>query len=235
MTKFEDQLLADLMRQYRPALRGIQRPAATGRMMLRARPAAGRTRGLLLVVAAWAITAVLGLVIASTVTGSGPTSAGSARHTGRLPGPGWNGNRYPLGAPGPAEKTTVAGAQAAVGFPVPVPSDPAASQASLTQAWVSTHGRQVALVFDDGRVDITMAPAQYQNPLRQFRTFIAENQVTAAIGQVNGQPALVITPGTDASRSNPAYVEFDRDGIDINIWSNTYRTDTLLAIASSMQ
>jgi hypothetical protein len=191
--------------------------------------------GFLVVVAAWAITAVLGLVIASKVTGSGPASTSSARHTGGVPGLGI-GNRDPLGPPGPAKKTTVAGAQAAAGFPVPVPSDPAASRANLTQAWVATYERRVALVFDDGQVDITMAPAQYQDPLSQFRTFIAENKVTAAIGQVNGQPALVITPNTDAlTHSNSAYVEFGRNGIDVNIWSDTYGTDTLLAIASSMQ
>jgi hypothetical protein len=102
---------------------------------------------------------------------------------------------------------------------------------------VAPHNRrQVALVFDNGKVEITMAPAQYRNPLRNFRAFIAENRVTAAIGQVNGQPALVITPKTDATtHSNPAYVEFDRNGIDINISSHTYGTGTLLAIASSMR
>ena len=196
---------------------------------------------MLLVTAAWAITAALGLVVVGQVTGSTPTSTGSARHADDVPGLGWNGNLYPLGPPGSgaAEKVTVAGAQAKAGFPVPMPSNPAASRADLTQAWVSTHGRQVALVFDKGHVDITMAPAQYQSPLGNFHAFIAEkdkNKVTAAIGHVNGQPALVITPDTSAlCHCNPAYVEFDRNGIDINISSHTYGTGTLLAIANSMR
>jgi hypothetical protein len=202
-------------------------------------------RGVLLVMAAWAVTAVVGLVIVGQVTGSSPVSAGPARHGGgpaNPAGPGWNVSLYPLGPPGSgaAEKTTVAGAQAAAGFPVPLPSTAAASRASLTQAWVSSstlprNERRVALVFDKGKVDITMARAQYKNPLSNFQAFIAQkskNKVTAAIGRVNGRPALVITPDTSAlCHCNPAYVEFDRNGIDINISSHTYGAHTLLAIA----
>jgi hypothetical protein len=206
-----------------------------------------RARGFLVVAAAWAITAVAGLVIAGTVTGSGPASAGPARHTGGVRNPiGWNGNLYPLGPPGSrlAEKTTVAGAQAKAGFPVPVSSTAAASRDSLTQVWVNGNTiprkkRQVALVFDNGKVQILMHRATYQSDLRNFRAFVREkskNKVTAAIGQVNGRPALVITPGTAAyTHSNPAVVEFNLNGIDVGIYSHTYGTDTLLAIASSMR
>ncbi len=139
-----------------------------------------------------------------------------------------------------AEKTTVEGAQAAVGYPVPVPSTAAASQANLTQAWVATHnGRQAALVFDNGKVRILMSPATCQSALRYFRAFVAEkdlNRVTAAIGQVSGRPALVITPNTDAlTHSNPATVNFWRNGVLISIYSNNYGTSALLAVANSMQ
>ncbi len=173
----------------------------------------------------------LGLVIAGKVTGSGPASAGPARHAGGLANPiGWNVNLYPLGPPGFAEKTTVAGAQAAVGFPVPLPSTAAASRASLTQAWVNTHHGEVALVFDKGKVDITMTRLPYQSALRYFHAFVAEKKKNgapnAAIGQVNGRPALVTGRGA---------VNFWRNGILISIYSNTYGTDTLLAIAGSMQ
>jgi len=206
-----------------------------------------RARGFLVVAAAWAITAVVGLVIAGTVTGPGPASAGPAGHTGGVRNPiGWNGNLYPLGPPGSgmAEKTTVAGAGAKAGYSVPVPSDPAASRANLTQAWVNgntipSEERQVALVFDNGKVQILMHRSTYQSALRYFRAFVAEkdlNRVTAALGQVNGRPALVITPDTDAlTHSNPATVNFWRNGILISIYSHTYGTDTLLAIASSMR
>jgi hypothetical protein len=200
-----------------------------------------RRRRLLIAIPAVAALAVTALLVTSLGV-FGP--AGPARHTGgvrNLAG-GW-GNRYPLGPPGltGAEKTTVAGAQAVVGYPVPVPSDPAASRASLTQVWMAPHnGRQAALVFDNGKVEILMHPATYQSDLRYFHAFIAEkNQnggVTAGIGQVNGRPALVITPDTNAyTHSNPAVVEFNRNGVDVGIYSHAYGTHALLAIASSMQ
>jgi hypothetical protein len=189
-------------------------------------------------VAALAVTALL-------VTSVGVvTSPGPARHTGGVLNPiGWNGNLYPLGPPGSglAEKTTITGAQAKVGYPVPVPSTPAAGQANLTQVWVAPrNNRQAALVFDNGKVDILMHPETYRSALHYFRAFIAEKNenggVTAEIGQVNGQPALVIWPGTNYSHSNPAFVNFWRNGIFISIYSNTkaYGTHTLLAIAESM-
>ena len=127
-----------------------------------------------------------------------------------------------------------------------MPSTAAASRANLTQAWVSgstlpRKDREVALVFDKGKIEILMHRATYQSALRYFHAFIAErNQnggVTAEIGQVNGRPALVITPGTNYSHSNPAVVNFWRNGVLIRIFSNikAYGTDTLLAIASSMR
>jgi hypothetical protein len=199
----------------------------------------------LVVAAAWVITAVAGLVIADTVTGSGPAPAGPAWHTGgvgRAP-IGWNSDLYPLGPPGTGvEKTTVAGAQAKAGYPIPVPSTAAASRANLTQVWAAPHnGRQVALVFDNGKVQILMHPATYQRDLRYFRAFIAQkskNRVTAAIGHVNERPALIITPNTDAypyDHANPAVVMFNRNGVSVGIYSHTYGTHTLLAIARSMR
>jgi hypothetical protein len=205
---------------------------------------ARRARRFLVVAAAWAITTVTGLVIVGTVTGSGPASAGPAHwHTGSVRNPvGWNGNLYPLGPPPWAEKTTVEGARAKVGYPVPVPSTPAAGRANLTQVWVAPqNNRQAALVFDKGKVDILMNPETYQGALHFFHAFVAERRengtVSAEIGQVNRRPALVIRPNTNTSHSNPAVVNFWRDGILIRIFSNTkaYGTDTLLAIARSMR
>jgi hypothetical protein len=103
----------------------------------------------------------------------------------------------------------------------------------------SRKDRQAALVFDNGKVEILMHRATYQSDLHYFNAFIAEkhkNRVTAGIGQVNGQPALVITPNTDAyTHSNPAVVIFNRDSVHVGIYSNAYGTDTLLSIAESMR
>ena len=146
---------------------------------------------------------------------------------------GWNRDLYPLGPPPLAEKMTVAGAQARVGYPVPMPSTAAASRANLTQVWVDPHNEgRAAFVFDNGKVQILMHRATYQSDLRSFRAYVAQADKNgapgAAIGQVNGRPALVIPP-------EPAAVIFNRNGVSVGVYSNTYGTDTLLAAASSMR
>jgi hypothetical protein len=194
-----------------------------------------------------AISAVAALgVTALLVTSLGMVTFGPAspaQHAGGGPNPiACNPNLYPLACPGSglAEKTTVAGAQAKVGYPVPLPSNAAASLANLTQVWVAPRNhRQAALVFDNGKVDILMAPKTRQGALRWFRAFVREKKengaAAASIGQVNGRPALVvIDPGTNANGSKPAVVHFWRSGVLISIYSNTYGEGTLIAIAESM-
>jgi hypothetical protein len=236
MTRVEDRLSEMLHQAAAPSALGVSfeevAHRARRRRVVRATVSAA-------VVAATVIAAV-GIVTfgpGSRVTGSGPASSVPARHTGGVLNPiGWNGNLYPLGPPGltGALKTTVAGAQAKAGYPVPVPSTPAASRASLTQVWVNTHNSEVALVFDKGKVDITMHRATYQGALRYFRAFVVQKNKNgapnAAIGQVDGRPALVIPPPPNRSD-----VMFYRNGIFISISSNRYGTHTLLAIARSMR
>jgi hypothetical protein len=130
-------------------------------------------------------------------------------------------------------RTTVAAAQSAAGFPVLVPDDPAVSPVRETQTWVSNQA--VAFSYARGKITITMTLAVYPDPLTWFHTFIAENHAAAAIGQVNSQPALVITPDTDECGGNPAWVEFDHDGVDIDLSSHDYGTTTLLTVADSMR
>lgn len=202
-----------------------------------------RARGFWVVVAAWAVTASVGVVVLSRVTEFGPASAGTAAQRGQAPGLSWDVSLYPLGPPGSpvAERTTVAGAAAIAGFPVLVPTGAGISRANLSQVWVNTHGpgREVALVFDRGKVDILMHRATYQSDLSYFRAFVAQkekNRATAALGHVNGRRALIITPSTDAlTHSNPAVVEFNRKGVDVAIYSHSYGTHTMLAIADSMK
>ena len=82
---------------------------------------------------------------------------------------------------------------------------------------------------------IIFAPAHYINARAHFEKFITQNHATAVIGHVHKHPALVIAPNTDACGSNPAVVEFDHKGIDVTIYSGSYGTDTLLAIANSLR
>jgi hypothetical protein len=129
--------------------------------------------------------------------------------------------------------TTVAGAQSVARYVVPMPDVPAARLANLTQTEVFQ--RNVALVFDRGKVTITMRPAAYRDSLKLFRKFVSQSTATEVIGDVHGQPALVISPRTDGCGSNPALVEFKHDGIDIRIYSSSYGTDTLLTVADSFR
>jgi hypothetical protein len=79
-----------------------------------------------------------------------------------------------------------------------------------------------------------LARANYSDALTDFRRFIVQSHVAAAIGPVHSHPALVITPRTDMCGSNPAWVEFDSGGIDISIYSTSYGTQTLLSVADSL-
>ncbi len=115
-----------------------------------------------------------------------------------------------------------------------IPVAAAARRSNLTQTWVDNR-RHVALSFARGKITITMAPANYSNARTEFRRFIAQNHAVAVIGHVHRHPALVITPRTDGCGSNPAWVEFKRNGIDVNIYSASYGTNTLLSIADSLR
>ena len=139
-------------------------------------------------------------------------------------------NGSPLGS---SRTTTAPDAQATAGFPVLVPHVHAAHPANLTHAWVDD-SRRVALVFAGGKVTITLARANYPDALTDFRRFIAQNHAAAAIGHVYSHPALVISPHTDGCGTNPAWIEFDHRGIDINIYSTSYGTQTLLLVADSL-
>jgi hypothetical protein len=132
------------------------------------------------------------------------------------------------------QQVSVADAASVAGFDIPVPDTTVAGPGNLTATWAAADRRQVALVFDQGKVDVVMQPAVYKDPASEYNTFISENNAKAAIGDVNGQPALVISPDTDSNQTNPAWVEFDLNGTDINIFSVGYTTDQLLAVADSM-
>lgn len=161
------------------------------------------------IISSWVVVTVLGLAIVGVVagTGGGHRAPRGATLAGLSPAqPLLGGQQIPL-----------AGAASAVGFSVPLPDTPVASQENLTATWAVISRQQVALVFDQGKVTTTLQPADYKDPASEYQAFISDNNAQAAIGKVAGQPALVITPGTDYYKTNPAWVEFDLNGIDVNI------------------
>jgi hypothetical protein len=168
----------------------------------------------------------LALAGAVVVVG-GVTGSGGAAQCSKIAGPP-NGSPLVSGRP-----ATIGGVQAAAGFAVLVPDVPAARLANLTHAWVDDR-RHVALVFAAGKVTITQAPATRLDAVTGFRRFVAQNPAGAAIGRVHGQPALVISPRTDGCGSNPAWIEFEHNRIDVTVYSASYGTGRLLAVAASL-
>jgi hypothetical protein len=177
----------------------------------------------------YAIVAALGGLglIAVVVLVSGVTESGGPAQCSKVAGPR---DGSPLFS---GTATTPTSAQAVAGFPVLVPHVQQARPEDLTHTWVDDR-HHVALVFAAGKVTIMLARANYSNALSEFRRFIAQNHAAATIGHVHRQPALVISPRTDGCGSNPAWIEFDHRGIDVNIYSARYGTQTLLSVADSL-
>lgn len=166
---------------------------------------------------------ILTMVLASCVARPGGATSCS-EVTARVGGP-------PLGG---GKQTSVTAAQSVAGYQVLIPDVRAARLSNLGQTWVNQQ-RYVVMIFAHGKVTIMMAPAIYANALQNFQRFIRQNHVTATIGHVRRQPALVITPDTDSCGSNPAWVEFEHSGIDINVYSRSYGTSVLLSVANSLK
>jgi hypothetical protein len=133
-----------------------------------------------------------------------------------------------------AQQVPVADASAAAGFPVAQPNTAVAGPGNLTSVWVDKLTQQVALVYGGGEVTVMMAPASYTDPTTEFTQFLSSNNATASLGSVDGSPALVISPDTDMKQSNPAWVEFDLNGTDVNVVSASEGTAALLAVAQNL-
>lgn len=179
------------------------------------------------VISSWILAAVAGFAIVGAMRGA-PQGSHSKSGGATLAG------LSPANPLLDGQQISLASASGTVGFDVPVPDTVVASKANLTATWAVAARQQVALVFDQGELTIVMKPAVYQDPASDYQTFVAENNAKAVVGQVNGQPVLVISPDTDCAQANPAWVEFDLNGVDISIFSASYSTDQLVDVAASM-
>jgi hypothetical protein len=183
------------------------------------------------IVSSWVVVTVVGLTIAGVTTGSGAgpvdRRATPLNQHGTLAGLG--PARPLLGG----ERITPAHSSSLVGFNVPVPNTSIANSGNLTATWAVASRRQVALVFDRGKLDVVFKPAIYKDAASEYRTFICENG-GATIGRVNGLPALVIEPRTDYYHTNPAWIEFDLKGVNVDVFSHDYSPRQLLAVADSI-
>lgn len=143
-----------------------------------------------------------------------------------------------------AHRVTLAVAGKALGFVIPMPAAGSLiraggvppNQIRLTAGPVWVSGPEVALTFNRGGVTILVGHATYTNPGRTFRTELAAIKVgRAVIRSVNDEPALIIQPRTDYAKSNPAFVEFDLHGLDIQVISTRLGTSLLRAIAETIK
>jgi hypothetical protein len=177
------------------------------------------------IISSWIVVTLIGVTIAGVTGGRGP-------HRGARSGTlaGLSAAQPLLGG----QQVSVTAASSVVGFNVPVPKTSIASQGNLTATWAVASRQQVALVFDQGKLDVVMKAAIYQDPTSEYQTFICDTNAKATISQVNGLPALVIPPDTDYSHTNLAWVEFDLSGVNVDIFSASYSTDQLLAVADTM-
>ena len=200
-----------------------------------------RSRGRLLWTALACAVAGVAVVTAVSAAASGMPTAVTAHTVRRAvavePPVNWE---MPLVG---AHRTTLAGASRAAGFAIPMPNvtSPIRSGAAgkisrvLSQVWMGA-GHEVALVFDGGKATMLVGPATYKHAGQAFRTELAAIKVgRAAIDRINGKPALVVQPRTDYTKSNPALVEFYRNGLDINVLSTRVGTKMLRAIAGTVQ
>jgi len=181
------------------------------------------------VISALAVTAaVTGIVILANGTATSPRSVA----TGGCVQPASGNDPFPGG-----HQTTITGAQSAVRFHIAVPHTALADQRTLSQVWVSSVSRLVALEYRHRKITILMMPWRVtQSPGKWFRY---ERRIMikkyVRVGHVNGTPALVvIKPDIDACRANPALVEFFRRGLDITVRSWSYGPAALIKIADSI-
>lgn len=179
------------------------------------------------------VAAVVALAVIGTVAAGcqgRPDSKGQARPSGSGVA---RTDSNPLGA---GREVTLADVRKFAGFPVLTPGSIAGIQTAVSKVWVNSKLHQVALGLDLGQITIMMWPVQpaHENALKYFRAFKQHNHASIDIGNINGAPVLIIKPHTDFYKTNPAWVEFYRDGVDVNIYSSSFGARSLLRVARSM-
>ena len=143
------------------------------------------------------------------------------------------------------QPTSLAGAQAAAGFPLLYPHDPAANDGNLTGALTMGKGAiqlnypvpdAASSDLDQPYVSIYEAPWVNGDPKSYYQADIAANpDIGKSICQVSGSPALCVEPRSPSStgQSNPAFVRTDINGTDVEV-AGANSLDRVLSIAASM-
>jgi hypothetical protein len=93
------------------------------------------------------------------------------------------------------------------------------------------------MVFDDGKVTVMMwpIPADRKNAIAYYKGIINDHLGNDHIGTVDGVPALIIKQHTDKKHENPAWIEFYKHGVDVNVYSAHYKTAALVRLADTLR
>lgn len=145
---------------------------------------------------------------------------------GSLPWDTFGNDPFPYGR----QVSFVQGVQA-VSYPVFVPNSPMANSGNMSQVYTDDDGDLAFQYSSD--ITVMMWPSAYTDPVAGLQNVLATTQATAALVQIGDSPGIEIYPNT-AANANPAWVEFVRQGVDINLYSSTQSVDTLVAVANSM-
>jgi hypothetical protein len=176
------------------------------------------------------------MLLALAATAVGCATRGSGGSGGRPgDGPAYNYGGNPLTA---GHTTSLAAANRIVGFRILMPrSTSAIRNVNLSQTWVYPEERQVALVFDSGNVTVMQwpIPADRRSAISYYKGIIKDHLGNDHIGRVDGVQALIIKQHTDVKHTNPAWIEFYKNGIDVNIYSAHYKTSDLVKLANTLR
>jgi hypothetical protein len=147
------------------------------------------------------------------------------------------------GSPGKTEspigdgtRTSLAEAEQASKKPLLLPDTPLANGQVLSEVWSQPIFGEFAFVYErDGkRLVVDEYEATSPNPAGAFEEEAALGVADSRIGGVNGRPALITEPRTDNVKSNPADVRFVLHGMEVNVFSDDYSTEQLIALAKSV-
>ena len=184
-----------------------------------------------------ALTAAVGCLALGTTIGVQVFEAGSTttetQANPQTERPGVRGLLVPFTVAHPlfkSHRTSPSKAASALGIRrLPLPSNESidSSPAGTISAYGGQHaskGSPVIVAVSYPRAKLVVeyeSPIPYRNPLASYKAYVAQTPTNlahlASIGSVTGSPALFLQLHQDASRSNPASIEFVHSGLRVAI------------------
>ena len=132
-----------------------------------------------------------------------------------------------------AQKVSLDDARSMVGYPLELPTDALASNASIDSVWFNSADNEVVVIYSSGVVEYQQPWTSVDDPATEFNNFLqGENPNVTSVQIVQGQPALVIVQHAP-HQQNPGSVDLVLDGIDVTVMGYLETSD-LMRIASTV-